>query len=362
MTASDPLPINILEVDRSAVADNMRSVRRLVGPDRTIFAVVKADAYGFGAETLAPILLANGADALGVEDLALGLRLRRSGVQATILVYPCTLPNAAEVMVEASLTPVVDDWGWLDALSVASESVPCELFVQVDVAREGSGVPLDEAIALLKAASAMPRLFVRGLCAHTPSGAGPDEAKEQLRLFNDIVAGAASAGIDIPTKLLAASPLVMGHPETYLNAVDPGRMLYGIAATGESPVPLRPALKALKTRLVSVKSVACAGEGTPSAQRRIGLVPLGAADGLKHMGIEKVLVRGQEVPLAGRPSLEHSRLDLSGLPSAAVGDEVVLVGVQGPREISAAQICAKRGFKPAEFGTLIGSRVTRIYI
>ncbi|MDB5694067.1 MAG: Alanine racemase [Alphaproteobacteria bacterium] len=362
MTASDPVPINILEVDRSAVAENMRSVRRLVGPDRTIFAVVKADAYGFGAEALAPTLLANGADALGVEDLALGLRLRRRGVQATILVYPCTLPNAAEVMVGASLTPVVDDWGWIDALSVASERVPCELFVQIDVARQGSGVPLDEVISLLKAASAMPRLFVRGLCAHTPSGADPEESKEQLRLFNDIVAGAASAGIDIPTKLLAASPLVMGHPETYLNAVDPGRMLYGIAATGESPVPLRPALKSLKTRLVSVKSVAHPSEGGRSVQRRIGLIPLGAADGLKHLGIEKVLVRGQEVRLAGRPSLEHSRLDLSELPSAAVGDEVALVGAQGAREISTAEICSKCGFEPAEFGTLIGKRVTRIYI
>jgi alanine racemase len=154
----------------------------------------------------------------------------------------------------------------------------------------------------------------------------------------------------------------MGHPETYLNAVDPGRMLYGIAAPGESPVPLRPALRALKTRIISVTSVAGLSGGMHSARRRFGLIPLGAADGLKLMGIEKVLVRGREVPLAGRPSLEHSRLDLSELPSAAVGDEVVIVGAQGANKISAAEISEKAGFKPAEFGTVIGSRVTRIYI
>ncbi|HWO04761.1 MAG TPA: alanine racemase, partial [Methylomirabilota bacterium] len=93
MTA--PLRPTTLEIDLDAAADNLRAVRGLVGPSRSIFAVVKADGYGFGAAEMGAVFARNGADWLAVADLAEGVRLRASGITIPILVYPNSLPEAA---------------------------------------------------------------------------------------------------------------------------------------------------------------------------------------------------------------------------------------------------------------------------
>ncbi len=87
-----PLRPTMLEVDLDAAADNVRAVRRLVGPERKIFAVVKADGYGFGAAEMGAVFVRNGADCLAVADLTEGIRLRQRGITAPILVYPNSLP------------------------------------------------------------------------------------------------------------------------------------------------------------------------------------------------------------------------------------------------------------------------------
>jgi alanine racemase len=83
-----PLRPTMLEVDLDAAADNIRGVRRLVGPERKIFAVVKADGYGFGAAEMGAVFARNGADYLAVADLTEGIRMRQRGITAPILVYP----------------------------------------------------------------------------------------------------------------------------------------------------------------------------------------------------------------------------------------------------------------------------------
>ena len=90
-----PLRPTMLEVDLDAAADNIRGVRRLVGPERKIFAVVKADGYGFGAAEMGAVFARNGADYLAVADLTEGIRMRQRGITTPILVYPNSLPVAA---------------------------------------------------------------------------------------------------------------------------------------------------------------------------------------------------------------------------------------------------------------------------
>jgi alanine racemase len=90
-----PLRPTILEIDLGAAARNTRLVRRMVGAKRRLYAVVKADGYGHGAAELGATFLANGADALAVADLGEGVRLRRRGITAPILVYPSSLPESA---------------------------------------------------------------------------------------------------------------------------------------------------------------------------------------------------------------------------------------------------------------------------
>jgi len=182
--------------------------------------------------------------------------------------------------------------------------------------------------------------------------------------------GLAAAGIDVPVKLAASSPLVMQHRQTYLTAVDPGSMLYGVpqSFTRPSAVPLSPAFRALKACLITVKDVLprerFAGEAPfPVTQpMRLGIIPLGMADGLGMLHDGRVLVRGRAVPILSGPSLEHTRVDLSTVPDARVGDEVVVIGRQGDAEITLASVAARHELTPHGVALAVRDRVARVYL
>src|SRR5262245_64032073 len=112
----------MLEIDLDAAAANVRAVRQLVGRERKIFAVVKADGYGHGAAEMGAAFIAHGADALGVADLAEGIRLRRRGITAPILVHPHALPDTAPDAIAHELTPVLVDLDAARAYSAAATS------------------------------------------------------------------------------------------------------------------------------------------------------------------------------------------------------------------------------------------------
>jgi alanine racemase len=372
MTATPPprpLRPTVLEVDLDAAAANIRAVRQMVGPARRIFAVVKADGYGHGAAELGAVFVAQGADALAVADLGEGIRLRQRGITAPILVYPNALPEAAPDALAHGLTPALVDLAGARAYAEAAAG-PCGVFVKVDVGLERLGVPAEQAVKTVAAMLELPHLRLAGLCAHphAPDGADPAYAEWQLARFTAVVDELEARGIGVPIRLLAASPFVLRFPQTYLNAVDPGRMLYGITVPGEtSPVPLRPTLRALCTRVIALKELAPRerfAELAPfpvTAPLRLGVIPMGSADGLAWLHAGRVLVRGRAVPIIGSPSLEHTRIDLTALPEARVGDEVVIIGRQGDAEITAAEVARRHGLGLHHVATTVGPRVPRVY-
>jgi alanine racemase len=364
-----PLRPNVLQIDLDAAAHNVRAVRTLVGAERTLFAVVKADGYGFGAVEMGETFLANGADSLAVADLAEGVRLRERGIAAPILVYPNSLPGAAADTLGHGLIPTLVD---LDAARAYAEAArgPCPIFVKVDVGLERLGIPAEQAVKTILAMLELSPLRLAGLCAH-PHAEGGDAAYAdwQLARFTGVVDELEARGVRVPIRLVAATPWVLRFPHTYLNAVDPGRMLYGITMPGETPpVPLRPTLRALTSRVISVKDLVPRerfAEQAPfpvTAPIRLGVIPMGAADGLRWLHAGRVLVRGRAAPIIGSPSLEHTRIDLTGVPDAAVGDEVVVIGRQGDLEITPAEVARGRGIGPHHVATTVGPRVARVYV
>ena len=323
-----------LEVDLDAARANLALVRAMVGPERTLFAVVKADGYGFGAAAMGRAFLEAGADALAVADAGEGVRLRRAGIAAPILVYPNGLPEAVPEMVASGLTPTVTELTMARAVAAAAPPGGYGAYVKVDVGLERLGVPAEGAVKAIRAMLELPGFRLAGVCAHphAPAGADPAYVDWQLGRFTAVLDELAAQGIEVPVRLLASTPLVLRFPHTYLNAVDPGRMLYGIAFPGDGPrgAALRPALRALKSRLIEVKSLAPRerfAEQAPfpvAAPMRLGVIPMGAADGLAHLHAGRVLVRGRSAPILHGPNLEHTRVDLTGVPEARVGDEVVV--------------------------------------
>jgi alanine racemase len=316
------------------------------------------------------VFLAHGADALAVADLTEGIRLRRRGITAPILVYPNSLPEAAPAAIAHALIPTLVD---LDAARAYATAAPesCDVFVKVDVGLERLGVPAEQAVKTVAAMLELPRLRLAGLCAHphVPAGADPAYAEWQLGRFTAVVDELEARGVRVPIRLLASSPFVLRFPQTYLNAVDPGRMLYGITFPGEtSPVPLRPTLRALITRLIALKELAPRerfAELAPfpvTAPMRLGVIPVGSADGLTWLHAGRVLVRGHAVPILAGPSLEHTRIDLTQVPDAQVGDEVVIIGRQGNAEITSAEVARRHGLGLHHVATTVGPRVARVYV
>jgi alanine racemase len=359
------------EIDLDAAAENLTSVRRLVGPTRKIFAVLKADGYGFGAREMAEVFTAHGVDALAFADLADAIWTRRQGATLPILVYPNSLPTAAAEVIAHGLVPTLTDVEEAHAYSAAARQ-PCEVFVKVDAGLQRLGVSAEQAVKAIVAITELPRLRLGGVLTHlhAPSGADPAYVDWQFGRFTAVLDGLAAAGVDVPVKLAASSPLVMQHRHTYLNAVDPGSMLYGVPQTFATPpaVNLRPAFRALKACLVAVKDLvprdrfAAEAPFPVPAPMRLGVIPLGTADGLGELHDGRVLVRGRSVPILAGPSLEHTRVDLTSVPDARVGDEVVVLGRQGDAEITPATVAARHGVVPNRFALAVRERVARVYL
>ena len=95
---------------------------------------------------------------------------------------------------------------------------------------------------------------------------------------------------------------------------------------------------------------------------RLGVIPIGSADGLSWLHAGRVLVRGRAVPIVSGPSLEHTRIDLTEVPDARVGDEVVIIGRQGGAEITPAEVAKQHGLGPHHVATTVGPRVARVYL
>ncbi|HKZ08474.1 MAG TPA: alanine racemase [Methylomirabilota bacterium] len=359
----------VFEIDLDAAAHNVRVVRQMVGPYRKLYAVIKADGYGHGAVEMGDAFLTAGADALAVADLGEGIRLRKRGIGAPILVYPNSLPEAASEALAHGLTPTVVDLEGARALSDAAEG-PCEVFVKIDVGLERLGVAPEQAVKLVAAMLELPHLRLGGLCAHphAPVDGPPAYADWQLGRFTGVVDELEARGVTVPIRLLAASPFVLRYPHSYLNAVDPGRMLYGITTPDEHPPePLRRTFQALTTRLIALKDIAPRerfADVAPfpvTAPMRLGIIPMGLADGLLWLHADRVLVRGRSAPIVASPSLEHTRIDLTGIPDAQVGDEVVVIGRQGEAEITLAEVARRRNVGVHQIATTIGPRVARVY-
>src|SRR5262249_21135944 len=203
MTA--PLRPTTLEIDLDAAAANLHAVRGLVGPARKIFAVIKADGYGFGAAEMGAVFARSGADWLAVADLAEGVRLRQRGLATPILVYPNALPDAARATLDHGLTPTLVDLDGARAFSEVSSS-GADVSVKVDVGLERLGVPAEQAVKVILAMLEVPGIRLAGLCAHPHAevGADPAYADWQIRRFTAVVDDLEARGVRVPIRLLAA--------------------------------------------------------------------------------------------------------------------------------------------------------------
>jgi alanine racemase len=353
-----------LEIDIGAIRANARAVMEAVGPAVRLYACLKGDAYGCGIAHAAPALAAEGVRHFAVGALEDAVAIRAAGVDGEILLYPNCLPDAIAAVESLRLTITVNGVDEAEAWQRAATR-PLPVFVKIDVGALRGGVLPRAARALATALRTLGRLDVVGAYAHLhlPDPAGMRaHALHQLGMFHAGVDALRDAGLAVRTRMVSGTAAVMGYPEMDLDAVDPGRALFGIGFTGTTrALALRPVVRRWTSRLLLVKEVAPADVApfaAPfelAAPMRIGLAPFGWGDGLPRRlhPATRVLVRGRRVRVLPPSHFEHMRLDLTDVPEARFGDEVVLLGRQGEASLSLGEVAEWAGKDPLHFlGTL----------
>jgi alanine racemase len=368
------------EVSLGTLRENLRAVQQHVGPNVAICAVVKADGYGHGATECALALEAEGAPWLGVTDAAEGRALRSAGIWTRILLMTGIWKGEEDSIVAHNLTPTIWEAWHIERLEKAARKQQAILPVhlKVDTGMNRLGVATGALPELCDKLMGCEHLRLEGVSTHFASAEVLDaeDAPRQMKLFEEALAVLAERGLHPPLVHTSNSAAVTARPETWKTMVRPGILLYGYALPAtrggetitESPLPLRPVLS-WKTRVLTVKdvppgqAVGYMGTYVTKEHSRIAVLPVGYADGYPRLlsNRARVIVRGEYAPVVGRVSMDLTMVDVGHIAGVAVGDEVILIGSSGSKNVDAVELARLCESVPYEILCGISQRVPRVY-
>ncbi len=376
------------ELSRAALRSNYRILREQAArAEADAVAVIKANAYGHGAVEALSVLTAEECEWFAVTclDEARILQPQLKG-RRTLLLSGLFEGEAAEA-VRHALTPVLgslQQLAWLADAVPASAEPPFPLHLEIDTGMARQGIQWNDIAALAQFAERLtrnPQLLLEAVMTHfaSPEDEQSTQTAEQLDRFRAALATLREHGI-APPLIHAGNSASLFEPAqiTALREIarqSGSRLLLrpGIALYGYGPHALRRGLQPVlcwKTQIAALREIA-PGEGvsynaTFRAERttRIALLPVGYADGYNRLlsNCGEVLVRGRRAPIAGRVTMDQTMIDVTDIPDAAVGDEVMLIGEQGGDRITADDLAAHTGTIAYEVLCAIGARVPRLWV
>lgn len=331
--------------------------------------MVKADAYGHGAVAVGRVLKDCGCSGLGVATLAEAAELREALGEVRIVVFGGILPDEATRAVALGVEVAVYDPELVTALDAEALAAGAEVAVhiKVDTGMRRLGVEPADVAGFAELIANCRGLRPVALCSHfaCAESVSDEVTRGQLETLKTARTVLGAGGTDLVCHL-ANSAAILSRPETHLDMVRPGLMLYGLfpdpglAALAD----LRPVMTLL-ARIIRIADVGPdQGIGYGHSYRtgtrsRIATLRLGYADGypraLSNLG--EALVGGQRVAVVGRVSMDHLMVDITGLGGAAVGDEVTMWGAG----LAVEEVAGRAETIPYELVARVGRRVQRLY-
>ena len=363
----------VAEIDLSAIACNINKIKKHVYPAQ-VMAVVKADSYGHGAIACAKTAIENGVSYLGVALLEEGIELRNNGILDPVLVFGGAFENQLSDFFKYKLDVTVYTEEIAHALAKIARERKEKINVQIkiDTGMGRVGVAHDKAVSFIELVLQLEGIHLKGIYTHfaTSDEANKDYAKLQFSRFEKILAEVERKNITIPLKHAANSGAILDLPETYLDMVRAGVMMYGHFPSRETSesVDIQPAMT-LKSRIAFIKSVP-AGTSvsygrkfTTSKKTRIATIPMGYADGYNRLLTNRgmVTIHGKRYPVVGRVCMDLILIDLGDDEHIRVNDEVILFGGKENDNFTVAEICEIVDSIPYEVTCWISKRVPRIY-
>lgn len=366
------------EINLDNLKHNLAMVRKIISPKTKICAVLKADGYGHGAFEVAQIAENAKISYLAVATLDEALYLRQKGIKIPILILGFTPVYQFDKIIEQNITQTVFDFESAKDLSFLAkkQGKKAKVHIKLDTGMGRLGFPVEpstisEIIKILK----LEGLEVEGLFTHFARADEKDKnyTKKQFNDFLLVANRLKKLGFSIPIKHVANSAAIIDCPETNLDMVRPGIMLYGLYPSdkvNKDKVKLKPVMT-LKTKIAYVKSlskgksVSYGGTFVTKRQSLIATLPIGYADGYFRALSSKasVLVNGQRAPVIGRICMDQCMVDVTDIKgSVKKGDDVVILGAMEQEKILAEQLAHLAGTINYEVICSIGKRVPRVYI
>jgi alanine racemase len=361
-----------LTIDLSNISDNLRLIQKKVG-DTIVMPILKANAYGHGLVEVGKHIEKLDVPYIGVAFLEEALLLRESGIQTPILILGGILGNQIPEYINNDLTLTASSIEKLQQVDqiAASMGKKAKVHLKIDTGMERIGVHYYSAEGLLEESLKCKHTIVEGIFSHFANADASDltSAKLQLERFLEVIQFYEKRSLPFPIRHIANSGAILQLPESYLDMVRPGIILYGVYPSQEvqQTIPIKPALE-WTSRVVYFKVVK---PGHPISYGstwesdhlvRVVTVPVGYGDGYfrSMSGKAEVLIRGNRYPVVGRICMDQFMVNIEW-ESAYNNDEVILIGKLGDNSITCEDLAHWAGTIPYEILTNINTRVPRVY-
>ena len=364
-------------IDLDALRYNMESMHKNIKEGTKIAAVIKADAYGHGALTVAKTI----EDLPYVWGFAVATAdeaemLIADGRKKPILILGISFPEHYELIVEKEIRPAICEYESAKALSdiAVRKNKTCHIHIKIDTGMSRIGLQVTEESADLVAKIAqLPGIEIEGIFTHFAQADEYDKTptKKQIALFQKMIAMLEERNVKIPIHHCSNSAGIVEIPEANMDMVRAGITLYGLWPSEEvdqNSLDLKPVME-LKTHVAYVKdleagrAISYGGTFITKRDSRIATIPVGYADGycrgLSNTG--SVLIHGKRAPICGRVCMDQFMVDVTDIPDVKIGDEVTLIGRDGDEVITMEEVGSLSGRFNYEFVCVLGKRIPRVF-
>ena len=383
------------DVSLSALTHNLHAIRDFVNPKsekratpRKVLCIVKGNGYGHGGPQVAKALEKAGADWFGVTGATEGEQIREAGVRKPILALTSFWPGEEVQLLANKISPAIircEQLAALDSAATKRKFVKhsAGFHLKIDTGMNRLGIAPTDIDCFARQYEKSSRLKLEGVFTHFASSEvfdGPVAAqnRRQEESFYKAIDRLRALGIDPGIIHLANSAAIALRPETWVDMVRPGAILYGYhpgydpierRVQAEKELPLRPVMS-LRARIINIRNVP-PGDGVgygskflPARASKIAVVAAGYGDGIhRSLGNKgSVLMRGVLAPIVGIVSMDVTMIDVTDVPDVALGDVATCYGTDGEHVLPANLVARGIGTVTSDLLCAVSARVPRIYL
>ena len=363
---------SFLEVNLNNVSYNIQQIKKFVGNNVTVMPVIKANAYGLGAEKLKNILEKEKISKVAVAIVDEAIKLRKAKFNMDIIVLNELLEDETEQIVDYGLTAGVSVFKIAEKINEYSKKkgVITKIHIEIDTGMGRVGLKIQEVLSFVKnITSKLTNLEIEGIYTHLSSAdSSTDFTKQQISKFETVRKQLVESGFKFKYYHISASGGILKYPEAHYNMVRPGIIIYGYLPNENMKdiIDLKPTTK-LKSSIVFIKDVE---KGEPisygrtyitSKKTKVATIPIGYADGVGRSLSNKgnVIIHGKLAPIIGNICMDNFMVDITDIPDAKIGDEVILWDNDKIKIEDIADVCGTINY---EILCGVQNRIPRKYI